>query len=77
MVIQQRGQQNGPAPRTSRANYTIVEEIPTGEEVLAGSSSSTSIPLLFCSILENHMTLFAPPVLRKQSCQLWLWERHM
>jgi hypothetical protein len=35
MVNQQRGHQKGPAPRTGRANYTIVEEIPMGE-VLAG-----------------------------------------
>jgi hypothetical protein len=26
----------GPAPRTGRTNYTTVEEIPTGEEMLAG-----------------------------------------
>jgi hypothetical protein len=27
-------QQRGPTPRTGRANYTTVDEIPTGEEVL-------------------------------------------
>jgi predicted aspartyl protease len=37
MVNHQRGHQKGPAPRTGRANYNIVEEIPTGEEVLAGT----------------------------------------
>jgi hypothetical protein len=36
VVNQQRGHQKGPAPRTGRANYTTVEEIPTREEVLAG-----------------------------------------
>jgi hypothetical protein len=35
VVNQQRGHQKGPTPRTGRANYTTVEEIPTGEEVLA------------------------------------------
>jgi hypothetical protein len=36
-VNQQRGQQRGPAPQTGRTNYTTVEEIPTGEEVLVGT----------------------------------------
>jgi hypothetical protein len=34
-VNQQRGQTRGPASRTGRANHTIVEVIPDGEEVLA------------------------------------------
>jgi hypothetical protein len=36
MANHQKGSQRGPAPRTGHANYTTVEEIPTGEEVLAG-----------------------------------------
>jgi hypothetical protein len=36
MANHQKGPQRGPVPRTSRANYTTVEEIPTGE-VLAGT----------------------------------------
>jgi hypothetical protein len=36
VVNPQRGHQKGPAPRMGRANYTTVEEILTGEEVLAG-----------------------------------------
>jgi hypothetical protein len=39
MVNQQRGHQKGPAPRVAHANYTTVEEIPMGEEVLAGTFS--------------------------------------
>jgi hypothetical protein len=39
MVNKQRGHQKGPAPRVAHANYTTVEEIPTGEEVLAGTFS--------------------------------------
>jgi predicted aspartyl protease len=37
VVNQQRGQQKGPTPRTGHANYTTVEEIPTGEEMIAGT----------------------------------------
>jgi hypothetical protein len=37
MANHQKGPQRGPTPRTGRANYTTVEEIPTGEEVLAGT----------------------------------------
>jgi hypothetical protein len=36
VVNQQRGHQKGPTPQTGCANYTIVEEYPMGEEVLAG-----------------------------------------
>jgi hypothetical protein len=37
VVNQWRGQQKGPAPQTGCANYTTVEEILIGEEVLAGT----------------------------------------
>jgi predicted aspartyl protease len=37
VVNQQRGHQKGPAPQTGRTNYTTVEEISTGEEVLAAT----------------------------------------
>jgi hypothetical protein len=37
VVNQQRGHQKGPAPRVGHANYITMEEIPTGEEVLAGT----------------------------------------
>jgi hypothetical protein len=36
-VNQHRGQQRGPAPWTGRVNYTTVDGIPTGEEVLVGT----------------------------------------
>jgi hypothetical protein len=36
-MIQHRGQQRGLAPWTGRVNYTTVDGIPTGEEVLAGT----------------------------------------
>jgi hypothetical protein len=35
-ALHQKGPQRGPAPRTGRANYTNVDEIPIGEVVLAG-----------------------------------------
>jgi hypothetical protein len=37
VVNQQRGHQKGPALWVGRANYTTVEEIPVGEEVLAST----------------------------------------
>jgi hypothetical protein len=37
MANYQKSPQRGPAPRTGRANYTTVEEIPMGEEVLVGT----------------------------------------
>jgi hypothetical protein len=37
MANHQKGPQRGPTVRTGRAIYTTVEEIPTGEEVLAGT----------------------------------------
>jgi hypothetical protein len=36
----------GPAPWTGHANYTIVEEIPTGEEVLAGTAFLNERPIV-------------------------------
>jgi hypothetical protein len=46
MVNQQRGHQKGPAPQTSRANYTTMEEIPMGEEVLAGMFYLNERPII-------------------------------
>jgi hypothetical protein len=39
------------------ANYTTVEEIPTEEEVLAGTFFLNEHPVLFCSIPEHRMIL--------------------
>jgi hypothetical protein len=46
MVNQQRGHQKGPVPRTGRANYTTVEEISMGEEVLAGTFFLNECPII-------------------------------
>jgi hypothetical protein len=46
MANHQKGPQRGPTPRTSRANYTTVEEIPTEEEVLAGMLFLNEHPII-------------------------------
>jgi hypothetical protein len=46
VVNQQRGHQKGPAPRAGRANYNTMEEIPTGEEVLAGTFFLNEHPVI-------------------------------
>jgi hypothetical protein len=46
MVNQQRGHQKGPAPRAAHGNYTTMEEIPMGEEVLAGTFSLNEHPVI-------------------------------
>jgi hypothetical protein len=46
MVNQQRGHQKGPTPWTGRANYTTVEDIPTGEEVLVGTFFLNEHPII-------------------------------
>jgi hypothetical protein len=46
MVNQQRGHQKGPAPQAGHANYTTVEEIPMGEEVLAGTFFLNEHPVI-------------------------------
>jgi hypothetical protein len=46
VVNQQRGEQRGPTPRTSRANYTTVDEIPTGEELLVSTFFLNERPII-------------------------------
>jgi hypothetical protein len=55
MVNQQRGHQKGHVPRAGCANYTTVEEILTGEEVLAGTFSLNEHPviILFDSVASH------------------------
>jgi hypothetical protein len=45
-VNQHRGQQRGLALRTGHVNYTTVDEIPTGEEVLAGTFFLNEHPIV-------------------------------
>jgi hypothetical protein len=46
VVNQQRDHQKGLAPWVGCTNYTTVEEIPTGEEVLAGTFSLNEHPVI-------------------------------
>jgi hypothetical protein len=46
MANHQKGPQRGPMPRTGHANYTTVEEIPMGEEVLAGMFFPNEHPVI-------------------------------
>jgi hypothetical protein len=46
VVNQQRGHQKGLAPWTGCTNYTTMEEIPTGEEVLAGTFFLNECPII-------------------------------
>jgi hypothetical protein len=46
MANHQKGPQRGHVPRTGCANYTTVEEIPTGEEVLAGTFFLNEHPII-------------------------------
>jgi hypothetical protein len=46
MANHQKGPERGPVPKTSRANYTTVEEIPTGEEVLVGTFFLNEHPVI-------------------------------
>jgi hypothetical protein len=46
MVNQQRGQQRGLAPQTGHANYTTMDEIPTGEEVLPDMFFLNECPII-------------------------------
>jgi hypothetical protein len=46
VVNQQRDHQKGPAPCTGCTNYTTVEEIPSGEEVLVGTFFLNEHPVI-------------------------------
>jgi hypothetical protein len=46
MANHQKGPQRGPVPWTGRVNYTTVEEIPMGEEVLAGTFFLNEHPIM-------------------------------
>jgi hypothetical protein len=46
VVNQHRGQQRGPALQTVHVNYTTVDGIPTGEEVLDGTVFINECPII-------------------------------
>jgi hypothetical protein len=76
MVNQQRGHQKGPAPHTAHVNYTTVEEIPTGEEVLAGTFFLNEHPIiiLFDSGASHDFMSFT--CAKKAKYHLWPRECH-
>jgi hypothetical protein len=47
MVNQQKSQIRAPMPRTGHVNHTTVEDIPEGEEVLAGTFLLFGHPVIF------------------------------
>jgi hypothetical protein len=57
MVNQQRGHQKGPMPQTGRTNNTTVDEIPTGEEVLAGTFFLNEHPIII--LFDSEASLVA------------------
>jgi hypothetical protein len=52
MANQQRSQQEGPAQQSGHANYTTVDEIHTGEEVLAGTFFLNKHPII--RLFDSH-----------------------
>jgi hypothetical protein len=60
VVNQQRGHQKSPAPRMGHTNYTTVEEIPTGEELLASTFFLNEHPdiILFDSVASHDFISF-------------------
>jgi hypothetical protein len=46
MATQQKSQQRGPSQRSGHANYTTMEEIPTGEKVLVGTFFHNEQPII-------------------------------
>jgi hypothetical protein len=68
MANHQKGPQRGPVPRTGRSNYTTVEEIPTGEEVLASTFFLNEHPIIILFDSRASHNFMSSLVLRKQSC---------
>jgi hypothetical protein len=60
VVNQQRGHQKAPAPRIGHTNYTTMEEIPMGEEVLASTFFLNECPItiLFDSGVSHDLMSF-------------------
>jgi hypothetical protein len=69
------GQQRGLAPRTGRANYTTVEEIPKGKEVLAGTFILNECPIVI--LFDSGASYdFISSTCAKKECYLWLLRKH-
>jgi hypothetical protein len=71
VVNQQWGQQKGPAPWNSHAtNYTTVEEIPTGEEVLAGTFFLNEHPIIILLDLGSSPNFMSSTCAKKAKLSL-------
>jgi hypothetical protein len=77
VVNLQRGQQKGLAPQTSRTNYTTVEEIPMGEEVLAGTFFLNEHPVIILFDSEASHDFMSSTYAKKAKLSLVARERHM
>jgi hypothetical protein len=70
MANHQKGPPRGPAPRTSRANYTTVEEIPTGEEVLVGTFFLNEHPVIILFDSEASYDIMSSTCAKKAKLSL-------
>jgi hypothetical protein len=77
MTNHQKGPQGGPTPRTGRANYTTMEEIPTGEEVLASTFFLNEHPVIILFDSGASHDFISSTCAKKQSCHVWPRERRM
>jgi hypothetical protein len=64
------GHQKGPAPRTGHTNYTTVEEIPTGEEVLAGTLFLNERPMIILFDSGASHDFMSSPYAKKEKLSL-------
>jgi hypothetical protein len=64
------GHQKGPAPRTGHTNYTTVEEIPTGEEVLAGTLFLNERPMIILFDSGASHDFMSSPCAKKEKLSL-------
>jgi hypothetical protein len=60
-----------PSPRLGRANFTMVEEIPTGEEVLAGTFFLYEHPIIILFDLGTSHDLMSLACAQKTKLTLW------
>jgi hypothetical protein len=64
------GHQKGPAPRTGHTNYTTVEEIPTGEEVLASTLFLNERPMIILFDSGASHDFMSSPYAKKEKLSL-------
>jgi hypothetical protein len=77
MVNQQRGHQKGPVPRTGHANYTTVEDITTGKEVLVGTFFLNEHPVIILFDSGASHDIISSTYVKKAMLSMWLRKHHM